>query len=96
MIEDPDIEMISADDLLGDYPAVQYTPPDGSFHIDILTRLGTAFEFTDLVCERIPFEGLTVTVVSPRTLYDMKKGTVCPKDRIDAGWLRDRFNLEPD
>lgn len=94
VIDDPAIDEISADDLLGDYPAVQYTPPDGSFYIDILTRLGEAFAYTDLKRERVPFGDLTVSVVSPRTLYDMKKNTVRPKDRIDAQWLRDRFKLE--
>jgi hypothetical protein len=91
---DPEIENISADDLLGDYPAVEYNLPDGSFHIDVLTRLGEAFTFADLECERVPFDGLMVSVVSPRTLYKMKKDTVRPKDRIDAAWLRERFKLE--
>jgi hypothetical protein len=40
---DPTIEEISVEDLLGDYPAVQYNPPSGDFHLDILTRLGEAF-----------------------------------------------------
>lgn len=93
-IDDSAIDEISADDLLGEYPAVQYTPPDGSFYIDILTRLGEAFTYADLKRERVPFGDLTVTVVSPRTLYDMKKDTMRPKDRIDAQWLRDRFKLE--
>ena len=93
-IDDPEIRNISADDLLGDYPAVEYNLPDGSFHIDILTRLGEAFTFADLECERVPFDGLTVSVVSPRMLYRMKKATVRPKDRIDAAWLRERFQLE--
>ena len=39
---DPSIEEISADELMGDYPAVQYIPPEGAFHVDILTRLGEA------------------------------------------------------
>ena len=93
-LDDPEIKNISADDLLGDYPAVEYTLPDGSFHIGILTRLGDAFAFADLECERLPFDGLTVSVVSPRMLYRMKKDTVRPKDRIDAAWLRERFKLE--
>ncbi len=38
VFEDPHIEEIDTGDLLGDYPAVQYIPPDSSFHIDILTR----------------------------------------------------------
>jgi hypothetical protein len=84
VIADPSIEEISADDLLGDYPAVQYTPPDESFYIDILTRPGDAFEFADLERERVPFGDLTVTVVTARTLFDMKKDTPRPKDRLDA------------
>ncbi len=37
VFDDPHIEEITAEDLLGDYPAVQYVPPDGDLHIDILT-----------------------------------------------------------
>lgn len=37
---DPAIDEISADELLGDYPAVQNVPPEGTFHVDIFTRLG--------------------------------------------------------
>ncbi len=94
--DDPEIEHITAADLLGDYQAVQYNPPEGAFHIDILTRLGEAFTFADLEIERVPYDDLIVSVVSPRTLYEMKKDTVRPKDRIDADWLRRRFNLEQD
>ena len=94
---DPSIDEISADDLLGDYPAVQYVPPDGLFHVDILTRLGTAFSFADLETERIPFGGLMVTAVTARTLYRMKRDTIRLKDRADAELLKQRFNLdEPD
>jgi len=93
---DPEIENITAGDLLGEYPAVQYNPPEGAFHIDILTRLGEAFTFADLEIERVPYDDLIVSVVSSRTLYKMKKDTIRPKDRIDADWLRRRFNLEQD
>ncbi len=48
VFKDPAIAEISAEDLLGDYPAVQYVPPTGDFHLDILTRLGEAFLYTDL------------------------------------------------
>ena len=96
VFDDPEIENITARDLLGEYPAVQYNPPEGAFHIDILTRLGEAFTFSDLELERVPYQDLTVTVVSPRTLYKMKKDTVRPQDRVDADVLRRRFNLEQD
>ena len=96
VVNDSEIEQITADDLLGDYPAVQYVPPDGSFHIDILTRLGEAFSFADLKTERIPLDGVMVSVVTPQTLYDMKKNTVRLKDRADAQMLKERFNLKDD
>lgn len=93
---DPSIEEISAEELMGDYPAVQYVPPEGIFHLDILTRLGEAFQFRDLEAVRIDLEGQLVSVASPRTLYRMKKGTVRPKDWGDAEALRRRFHLEED
>jgi hypothetical protein len=93
---DPTIDEISTDELLGEYPAVQYNPPEGSFHLDILTRLGEAFEFRDLESLRVDFDGQTISVASPRTLYRMKKGTVRPKDWGDATALRQRFRLKED
>lgn len=93
-IADPEIEQIAAADLLGAYPAVQYFPPGGAFHIDILTRLGEAFRFADLETERVPYEDLTVTVVTPRMLYRMKRDTVRPRDKADASALREHFRLE--
>lgn len=94
VFDDPAIAEITAHDLLGEYPAVQYIPPGGAFHLDILTRLGEAFVFSDLEIVRLPFEDLTVSVVSPRTLYRMKRDTVRLKDKADAAALKERFGLE--
>lgn len=91
---DPHIDDITAADLLGEYPAVQYVPPEGSFHLDILTRLGEAFRFEDLESERVDFDGIEVSVVTPTTLYRMKKDTVRARDRADAERLRQHFGLE--
>lgn len=96
VFDDPHVDEITAEDLLGEYPAVQYVPPEGSFHIDILTRLGEAFSFEDLEAERIDFDGLQVTVVTPETLYRMKKGTVRLRDQGDAERIRQRFGFEED
>lgn len=96
VFEDPSLDQITAEDLLGDYPAVQYVPPDGAFHIDLLTRLGEAYAFDDLETERVELDGLEVTVVTPETLYRMKKDTVRPQDRADAERLRQQFGLEDD
>jgi len=94
VFDDPSIEQITAEDLLGEYPAVQYVPPAGTFHVDLLTRLGQAFAYGDLEIVRTPFEDLTVSVVSPRTLYRMKRDTVRLKDKADAQLLKERFHLE--
>jgi nucleotidyltransferase AbiEii toxin of type IV toxin-antitoxin system len=48
---DPHIDEITAEDLAGEYPAIQYVPPDGSFSIDLLARLGTAFSYDDIGLE---------------------------------------------
>lgn len=93
VFQDPHVHDITAEDLLGDYPAVQYIPPEGAFHIDILTRLGEAYGFDDLGSERIDFDGLEVTVATPETLYRMKRATVRPRDWGDAERLRQRFKL---
>ena len=92
--EDSSIEEITAADLLGDYPAVQYVPPEGTFYIDILTRLGEAFRYEDITSRRLDFDGLAVNVATPEVLYRMKKDTVRPKDWGDAEALRRRFKLE--
>ena len=92
---DPSIDEISAEDLCGDYPAVRYLPPDG-FGFDVLTRLGTAFRYEDLEIEERNYGGVPVRVVTPRTLWRMKKDTVRLKDRADAEMLRRQFGLEPE
>lgn len=94
VFDDPSLDEISADDLLGDYPAIQYVPPEGTFRLDLLTRLDEVFAFADLEIERVPFDRLTVSVVSPLTLYRMKRGTVRLKDKADAEMLRRRFGIE--
>ena len=96
VFDDPHIDEISADDLLGDYPAVQYVPPSGTFHIDILVRLGEAFRYEDLEVQRLPFEELTISVASPASLYRMKRDTVRLKDQADAELLKERFGLGGD
>lgn len=93
VFDDPHIDEISAGDLLGDYPAVQYVPPEGAFHVDILTRLGEAFAYDDLEGERVEFNGVELRVATPRTLYRMKKDTLRLKDRADAEALRYAFEL---
>jgi hypothetical protein len=94
--DDPTVDLITAEDLGGGYPAIEYTPPHGLYSLDILSRLGEAFRFEDLEAEAIVAEGVTIQVATPRTLYRMKRGTVRPQDRLDAAAIRERFNLPED
>ncbi len=94
VFDDPSIDEISAADLSGQYPAIQYVPPSGTFHIDILSRLGEAFGFDDIEVEDRNVEGISVPVATPRMLYRMKKDTVRLQDKADADRLRRQFKLE--
>ncbi len=91
---DPHIDEISADDLLGDYPAVRYYPPTGDLYFDIMTRLGTAADYETVEAEMKDVAGVLVRVASPDALYRLKKDTVRPIDRQDAAMLRQAFDLK--
>ncbi len=90
---DPEIEHITTEDLCGEYPAVRYGPPEGALYLDILTRIGERATFDDLEVETRDVEGAPVHVVSPRTLYWLKKDTVRPIDKADALALARAFDL---
>jgi Nucleotidyl transferase AbiEii toxin, Type IV TA system len=96
LFDDPAIDEIRSEDLQGDYPALQYSPPDDDFWIDIVARLGTAFRFADIESEELHVEGVRIRVATPRMLYRMKRDTVRPQDRLDAEALRRRFGLDED
>ncbi|MDL2717029.1 MAG: hypothetical protein PT977_04690 [Acidobacteriota bacterium] len=92
--DDPNIDEITAADLAGDYPAVEYTPPHGRYSMDILSRLGEAFRFEDLEAEVVIVDGVQARVATPRMLYRMKKDAVRPQDRMDADRIRLSFGLK--
>lgn len=94
--DDPNVDEITAEDLQGDYPALQYTPPHGEYSLDILARLGEAYQYDDLDAEILELDGIPVRVATPRTLYVMKRDTIRPQDRIDAEAIRARFDLGED
>lgn len=72
---------------------MRYYPPNADVFFDVMTRLGEAASFDTVEAEVKEFEGVRVSVATPRALYHLKKGTVRPLDRQDAAALRDRFNL---
>jgi hypothetical protein len=90
---DPSLEQITAEDLGGDYPAIEYVPPEGAYSLDILSRLGEAFRYEQIEAEDLVVDDIRVRVATPRMLYRMKRDTVRPLDRIDAEAIRERFRL---
>lgn len=93
---DPAIDEILDDDMVGDYPSVRYGPPDGDYTIDFVARLGTAFVYDDLQAEIHELEGVPLRIATPRTLIRMKRDTVRYKDKDDAEKLRQKFNVTED
>jgi hypothetical protein len=91
--DDPNIDEITADDLLGEYPAVCYVPPDEAFTFDFLTRLGEMYSYDSLKTENGTLDGIPIRVVTAPMLYEMKRDTVRYKDRIDADALRRKFGF---
>lgn len=92
--DDPHLDEIQDDEMIGAYPSFSYEPPDEPFSIDVVSRLGKAFVYTDLEAETIEIQGLSVHLVTPETLYRMKRDTVRPIDKIDAMRLRKKFDLK--
>lgn len=91
--DDPSIDLISTEELVSDYPAVQYGPPEGDTGLDIMTRVGEAFQYADIDSETRSFDGVPITFATARTLYRMKCGTVRLQDRADAEALRSMFEV---
>jgi hypothetical protein len=94
--DDPNIDGIRTDDLLGDYPAIRYYPPSGDVYFDVMTRLGEVAAFDTVEAETKVVDGIPVRVATPAALYRLKKDTVRPLDRQDAEALRRQFDLGED
>lgn len=93
---DENIDLITHDDLAGDYPAIEYVPPHGRYHIDILTRLGENYRYEDIEWEEMEMDGFRVRIATPSMLYRMKRNSLRPRDQADAAWLNERFKIEVD
>lgn len=94
--DDGEIDNIRVEDLAGEYPTIRYGPPGEDLIVDLISRLGTAFQFADLVWETILVEGVPVRIATPETLVRMKRDTLRELDRKDAADLRGKFRLEGD
>lgn len=90
---DPEIDGIRSEDLDGQYGVIRYGPPEERLVIDLITHLGDAFRYDDLEAETMLWEGVSVRVATPQTLYRMKKDTIRLQDKADAAQLREKFGL---
>lgn len=92
--DDPSIDEIRDEDLLGEYPSVRYYPPSGDLFLDVMTHLGESASYETVDAEVKVVEGVRVRVATPRALYRLKRGTIRPLDHRDAAVLAERFGLE--
>ncbi len=67
---DPEIDQIRAADF-AQFPAMSYSPPGEELALDIVTKLGIAYQFEDLEAEALDVGGVRVRVATPTTLERM-------------------------
>lgn len=90
---DPDIQEITSEALLGEYPVLQYVPPHQLYAIDIMTRLGSAAAYDSVEQQQIVIDGIPLKIATPLALFRLKKDSLRPQDRLDAEALRQKFSL---
>lgn len=87
LYNDSAIDEITVNELIK-YPVIRYGAPDG-FHIDLVVRLGTAFNYDDLHYTDLKLHDTNIRIATPETLYLLKKDTVRTHDKSDAFFLRE-------
>jgi hypothetical protein len=85
VFKDEAIEEVTPEELSA-YPVIRYGTPDG-FYIDIMTRIGEVFEYDDLKWQEVEYLGTPIRIATPETLFELKRDTVRPKDKVDAIFL---------
>jgi hypothetical protein len=96
VVDDPEIEDISAEDLAGPYPVVRYVSPDAALVVNLIAALGERVAFAELESMTRELRGVPVRLATPAALYRLKRDTVRPIDAQDAERLRHAFAFEED
>lgn len=86
LYHDKSIDEISIEEL-NNYPVIRYGTPDG-FYIDMMTRIGEAVMYDDLEYKETKFQGITIRIATPESLYNMKKNSLREKDKMDSLFLK--------
>lgn len=94
--DDPSIEGIRADDLLGDCPVVRYCAPSGKLCLDLIAGISEKETFESVDAETMEYREVRFRVATAAALYRLKKGIPRPIDRQDAAALRASFESEED
>ncbi len=92
VFDDPAIEEITLQ-ALQEYAVLRYGTPDG-FYLDVMARLGEMASYQDIGFETIEYQGISVRLATPESLYRLKKDTVRPKDRADAMFLAEKLGYD--
>lgn len=72
------------------YPVIRYGTPD-NFYIDVIVAIGSAFHYGNLEIVEEEFAGHKVHMASVKSLFEMKKDILRPRDRDDAMFLFDKM-----
>ena len=91
LYDDPAIDEITLEELT-QYPVIRYGTPD-DFYIDMMIRLGEAFNFDNLNSEIVEYQGIEINVATLESLYLLKKDTLREKDQLDLLFLK-KLNRE--
>lgn len=78
---------------LQEYAVIRYGSDEG-FYIDVLSRIGTTFNFEDLKFDVMDIQGHKIKIATPETLYKLKEKTFRAIDQSDLLFLKDLIQRE--
>ncbi|NIT60295.1 MAG: hypothetical protein GWN00_30025, partial [Aliifodinibius sp.] len=87
--EDESIEEITDEDL-DRYAVVRYGTPE-NYYIDIIYRIGDAFQYNDLKYEIIESKGIPIRIATIETLIKLKQNTIREIDKADVILLTEKL-----
>jgi predicted nucleotidyltransferase len=90
VFKDNEIYQITIDEITK-YSVVRYGT-DFLFYIDIISKIGEKFSYSDLKYEEIIVEGIVLKVADIETLYKLKEKTFREIDQLDIKFLKSKMN----
>ncbi len=86
---DDDIDEISIEEL-NKYPVIRYGSSSG-VQIDIITKLGERFDFSNLNIDVKEIDGIKIKYANLKTLYKLKEKTCREIDQLDLKFLKSKM-----